>query len=467
MKKTLLWVVALGLALSTMAQGPRDDFRKEHNKAKPAAAGETKPEEHKVKIMPYGFVRNYFTYDSRKTYTVIGGEYNMQPLDESWNLTEAQAAASGLERYDMNAVPSTSFLAITTRFGLNLSGPMVLGARSSGKIEADFGGFSTTNSVLRIRHAWVQLDWGQGGKLLMGQHWHPLSGSIMPEVLGMAAGAPFRPHSRTPQINYEWYNGRVGFTAALLSQLQYMCNGPQLNWTKPNAYTYSSAASTSYAYNAVVPEVFLGLNYKSEHVYSQLGVDVLTLRPRTTGVDDATGYRVAVDDKLTTYTPTFYFQYTDNLFAMKFRTLYAQNTSHVNQLNGYAVTDVRADGTWDYAPMRASISYLNFAYGKKYRFNLFLGYMKNFGVDGELYNFGSAEDPQYRIYSKGNYTNIDNLYRVAPSISYNVKAFNFGVEYELTTCTYGDIAADGTIIDNSRRRSVTDHRLCVLIKYNF
>ena len=39
----------------------------------------------KVTLKAYGFVRNYLTFDSRKTYTVIGGEYNMIPYDERWN----------------------------------------------------------------------------------------------------------------------------------------------------------------------------------------------------------------------------------------------------------------------------------------------------------------------------------------------------------------------------------------------
>ena len=34
-----------------------------------------------IRVKPYGFVRNYLTIDSRKTYTVIGGEYNMIPFD--------------------------------------------------------------------------------------------------------------------------------------------------------------------------------------------------------------------------------------------------------------------------------------------------------------------------------------------------------------------------------------------------
>lgn len=434
----------------------------------------------KVKVTPYGFVRNYFNYDSRNTYVSNGGEYNMIPYDEKWNASEADCEAMGVERADMNAVPQAHFLALTTRIGLKLAGPEVLGAKSSGQIEGDFGGFSTTNSVFRIRQAYLKLNWDKNDgalrqELLAGQTWHPLSGDIMPEVLGMAAGAPFRAHSRTPQLRYTLYNGNgLGFTAAALYQLQYMYNGPSYSDGK-----WSSTNSTSFANQAVVPELFLGVQYKDDHIYTQVGSTCQTIRPRTFGYvtksvgegADAVKKTVAVpvDELLTTFTPTFYFQYTQNLFAAKFRTIYANNTSHVNQMNGYAVTNVLEDGSWEYAPLRATISYLNFAYGKKYRADLFFGYMKNLGAAEDLHNFGTEEAVKHYIYMKGgeNFTNLNSIFRIAPSISYNLPHFNFGLEYEWTACTYGQQAANGSILDNEKLHQVANHRVCALIKYNF
>ena len=65
------------------------------------------------------------------------------------------------------------------------------------------------------------------------------------------------------------------------------------------------------------------------------------------------------------------------------------------------------------------------------------------------------------------FINLNSLFRVAPSISYNVKAFNIGLEYELTAATYGDIANDGSIVNNGNLHQVVNHRICALIKYNF
>ena len=420
----------------------------------------------KVSVKVYGFVRNYLTFDSRKTYTVVGGEYNIIPYDEKWNEDKSE---------DINDVAHAQLQALTTRIGLNLEGPELLGMKSSGKIEADFGGFGTNNMVLRIRQAFVKLSAGDekgSRELLFGQTWHPLSGDIMPEVMGMAAGAPFRPHSRTPQVRGIRYWGSFGCTVALLYQLQYMNNGPVWDNTKN---VYVSSNSTDFALNALWPEAFLGLNFKNGAWYAQMGVNAQVLRPRTYA--NVGGITKKVDETVESFTPTLYAQYVNGMWSVKFRTLLAQNTSHLNQLCGYAVTGVNDDGSWNYAPIRNTISYLNMAFGKKFRANLFLGYMKNLGAAEDLYDFDT--DPtavQYNIYMKGgqnlsdpskDFTHLSSIYRIAPSFSYNVKAFNIGLEYEWTACSYGDIDTDGSIKDNVHLHIVANHRICALVKYNF
>ena len=400
----------------------------------------------KVSVKLYGFVRNYLTFDSRKTYTVIGGEYNMLPYDEHV-----------VDGVDLNAVPSLQMQALTSRLGVALTGPKLCGWESSGKLEGDFGGFGSTNTVLRLRLAYLKLNRG-GSEFLVGQDWHPLSGDIMPDVLGMAAGAPFRPHSRTPQVRATQYWGAFGCTAALLWQLQYMNNGPK------NASDSTSTASLDYANHALWPEAFLGLNVKAGGFYGQVGVDAQIIRPRTHAVVD--GVTRKVDETVASLTPTLYAQYLGGLWSVKFRTLLAQNTSHLNQLNGYGVTAVNEDGSWSYAPLRASISYLNVAVGKTWRANLFLGYMKNLGAASDLHDFGTAG---YLIYMKGgqDFTRLNSLYRIAPSVSYNVKAFNLGLEYEWTAATYGDLAANGSVLLNDNLHQVANHRVLALVKYNF
>lgn len=442
MKKLILLVAALYLSLPVA-------FAQDSNK---------------FSVTVYGFVRNYLNYDSRKTYTVVGGEYNMFPYDDARVDYNGQPTRRG---DDLNDVASLQFQALTSRLGVAVTGPKLLGWNTSGKIEADFGGFGTTNTVLRLRLAYVNLErWSAGGNrhgsLLIGQDWHPLSGDIMPEVLGMAAGAPFRPHSRTPQIRATQYWGPFGCSAALLWQLQYMNNGPE------DPARLTSVASIDFANQALWPEAFLGFNFKQGGWYAQLGVDAQILRPRTHSITYGYlgGVYEEVDETVSSLTPTLYAQYVGKGLSVKFRTMLAQNTSHLNQLVGYGITDRNPDGSYQYAPLNASISYLNVAYGSKVRANLFLGYMKNLGADEDLLDFGQGV---YHIYMKGgeNFTHLNSAYRVAPSISYNLPHFNFGIEYEWTACTFGDLSSNGSIKLNDNLHQVDNHRVCVMVKYNF
>ncbi len=407
----------------------------------------------KVSVKVYGFVRNYLTFDSRKTYTVVGGEYNMIPFDEKWNEDHSE---------DLNAVPSMQLQALTSRFGLNITGPTFGQVKSSGKLEGDFGGFGTNNTVLRLRLAYLKLRAEQSvwnAELLVGQDWHPLSGDIMPEVLGMAAGAPFRPHSRTPQVRASMYLGSFGYTAALLWQLQYMNNGPK------SASDPTSTNSIDFANNSLAPEIFFGLNFKQGPWYAQIGVDIQSLCPRTHAL--VGGVTKKVDETVSSFSPTLYAQYVGGDWSVKFRTLLAQNTSHLNQLVGYGVTAVNNDGSWNYAPLRASISYLNIAYGKRVRYDLFIGYMKNLGAGEDLWLDPATN--AYHIYMKGgkDFTHLNSIYRIAPSVSYNIKAFNIGLEYEWTACTYGDLDDNGSVKQNDNLHQVANHRICALVKYNF
>ena len=86
-----------------------------------------------VKAEIYGFVRNYFTYDSRSCVQSNEGLFNMLPNDVNYGANEE----------DLNAIPSVRFLSMTTRFGLNVTGPEIWGAKSTAKIESDFCGASS------------------------------------------------------------------------------------------------------------------------------------------------------------------------------------------------------------------------------------------------------------------------------------------------------------------------------------
>ena len=75
MKKSIFLSILLCCALGATAQEKGDAFKshlKQHFKF-------------------YGFIRNYFTYDSRESYSGTADMYNYQPKDEQWNQDELAA----------------------------------------------------------------------------------------------------------------------------------------------------------------------------------------------------------------------------------------------------------------------------------------------------------------------------------------------------------------------------------------
>ena len=137
MKKSLF---TLCLALSAMMMLPVTAQEVATKQAKKEAV-KSHLQQH---FKPYGFIRNYFAYDSRESMSGTGDLYNYQPYDESWNQTPEEAAASGIPREDLNAHSTFRFLSLTTRVGLNIVGYKWRGTEFGAKIEADFyAGLST------------------------------------------------------------------------------------------------------------------------------------------------------------------------------------------------------------------------------------------------------------------------------------------------------------------------------------
>ena len=115
MKRFLLIALCAMVAMGATAQ----EVNKEAQKAEKKEAIKSHLKQH---FRPYGFVRNFFCFDSRESISGTGDLYNYMPRDEKWNQTEAEAATSGVPREDLNAVSTFRFLSLTSRLGLNIVG---------------------------------------------------------------------------------------------------------------------------------------------------------------------------------------------------------------------------------------------------------------------------------------------------------------------------------------------------------
>ena len=403
------------------------------------ALGAFAQEKEKPSFKFYGFVRNYACYDTRESLTSNSEQFYYMPKD-------IKPDANG---NDLNAQDNIMLLSITTRLGLNVTGLNFLGSKTSAKIEADFAGFGTSNTVLRIRQAYAKMDW-EHSKVLVGQAWHPAMGDMMPDVFSLETGAPFTPFSRSPQVRYDYEAKNVKLTATALYQFQFTSYGPD-------------GASFNYARNAIVPEMYFQGIIKNGGFMMGLGVDVLTLKPRTqynvTEKETTKTYK-SNDQLMVSVTPTIFASYKKGNWGVKGRVTYAQNAAHMSMISGYAVTEKLENGDWKYSSINSIGGWVDATYKQPLKtgyltFCCFAGYTKNLGCMNEI---------KGDIYMRGE-KKMDYMWRVAPSILYTHNAMQIGIEYNPTTVGYGKNV--DSKYNMSDIHAVTNHRICAMLKYNF
>lgn len=199
----------------------------------------------------YGQIRTDLFYNSRANKETVDGLFYMYPLDK---LPDADGK-------DLNATANGSFYVLYTRLGVDVAGPKLGNAKTSAKVEVDFRGSGTTFSTVRVRHAYLNLDWGKSA-LLMGQTWHPLFGDVSPQILNLSVGAPFQPFSRAPQIRYQYTNKNLQLTGAAIWQSQYLSVGPD------------NVKSQNYIKNSCIPEIYAGADYKGKNWLVGAGIEL-------------------------------------------------------------------------------------------------------------------------------------------------------------------------------------------------
>ncbi len=381
-----------------------------------------------VKAEIYGFIRNYFTYDSRSCVQSNEGLFNMLPNDHK---------LGGVNGQDLNAIPSVRFLSMTTRFGLNVTGPEIWNAKSTAKIESDFCGASSGTAFnLRIRQAYAKLAW-ENSDLLVGQAWHPMAGDLMPEVFSLATGAPFNPFNRSPQVRYNYAPIKgLSFTAAAIHQFQYGSVG------------LDGKTSNTYQRNALVPELFVGMTAKGKHLTGGFGVDASTIAPRVV-VNN-----MRVDERLTSYSAMVFGSLKVDDLSVRAKATYGENTSHMQQPTGFGIVSVADNGVQIYEPMQLGSAWVTMMYGKKLRYGFFAGWLKNYGL---------VKNQSKDIVVRNN-KGMDQAYRFSPIVTYKVENMTIGLEYEHTATAYGDYQPSGVVTNT---HWVANHRVCAMLKYDF
>ncbi len=461
-KHLLIPVVAVLLCVNGYAA--------ETSKTEKAKKGEVVKQEFKNHFKFYGFIRNFFAFDTRESVAGTGDLFYWTPKDV--NIKDKDGV-------DLNQQNSFRFLALTSRVGVDVYGYQVGKTKFGAKVEADFySGLSgvTGTAALRLRQAYATVAWedlplsGDNKakvQLKVGQAWHPMAAD-QPAVFALETGAPFGPFSRTPQVTMDAALGKhFTITAAAIWQMQYTSSGP-------------SGASANYIKYSCTPEIYAGVSVKAGGFLARLGVDILSIKPQNSAVFK--GKTVKVADRLTTFSPFMYLQYKYKSFKVNAKTVYGQAGEHYGLMSGYGLTqDVSLiDGKYraQYAPLTNTSSWVSLSIGTKVQGQLFVGYMKNLGnLHGDFKPIDGVKgytDASNVYFHKNGSSNINQMYRITPSILYNIGKFSLGLEYAITSTQYGDYAEKagvkalnlyGLAVDN--KHWVTNHRVQMLFKFTF
>ena len=380
----------------------------------------------------YGFVRGDLFYNSRANVEAVDGNFYLFPLNKNLDPNGK----------DLNAAPNSSFYTFTTRFGIDMTGPKIGTASTSAKVETDLGGFSLAHYTLRIRHAYVNLAWEKGSSLLLGQTWHPLFGDVLPNVLNLNTGSPFQPFNRSAQLRYQYRNNNIILTGSAIYQLIYLSTGP-------------NGKSEEYQKNAVVPELFAGINYQKDGFLGGVGVEMLSLKPRLNSMANGNIYKA--DERITSVSFMGQARYSADNWYVAGKTLYASNLAHTALLGGYGVTSEDPNtGKQEYTASRHSTSWLNVVYGKKWKGGMFLGYTKNLGTGKSLVSTD-------KFYGSG--VDIDQLLSTSLLCSYDLPHWKVGIEYTLSNAWYGQTDLSNGKVKEAK--AVTNHRILALFTYFF
>lgn len=366
-----------------------------------------------------GFVKSDFMVDSRQTFAPREGHFLLWPMPY-------RADENGV---DINDGFNTNFLPVQSQLSGRITGPDALGAKTSGVLEGDF--FGTTNAdinLLRMRHAYMKLNWSKS-ELLLGQYWHPLFNiSCFPATVSFNTGAPINPFSRDPQIRFSYTAGKLKLMAAAVEQRDYPSYGP-------------SGPSSSYLRNSALPELYAGLSYKATGTESNnsltagLLFGTKTIVPR---LESKVGDKVFnVDESVQSIAASAFVNLKTKPVTVKITGIYGENLADVLSITGYAVTGVTdtVTGRQSYAPTASVIIWTDIhTNGTRWQAGLFAGFNKNTGTTEMM------KDPMAPIYGLSG--DVVLVYRISPRIVYNTGKMRFAAEVEYTGAEFASPKSD-------------------------
>lgn len=380
--------------------------------------------EKKITVKPYGFVGFDAFVDSRQSATARGSGY-FHPL----NFAADELGA------DKNDRSSYDFVANISRFGFAVQGPDAFGASTSAKIEGDFAGTSGNGKdfVLRLRHAYLNLDWGTSA-LLVGQTWHPMFiPENYPATLNFVAGLPFHPLSRAPQFRYTYMPAnKLSLSLIILSQGD-----------------FTNLGFVDQVERSDFPEAVVQVKYGSaKDLFMAATFGVKQEEPSHLG------------DKLTSMHGNLSLRYTAPAVTIKAEGVYGGNMTNLVMIGGLARK--AENGTalnGEYEAIRTAAFWTDIhTNGETFKFGVFAGTTNNMGTANESIIVDTEKG-----YVRGG--NIEKIYSISPRVVFTSGPVDIGVEINRTIAFYGaNMDKKSKPIDS---KEFANNRLLLSFRYHF
>jgi len=395
-------------------------------------------EENKFGIKFSGFVKNDMFFDTRQNFTAREGHFLLWPAAE----------LKDTDGDDINAGLNFNFLSIQSRLTGTITGPDAFGAKTSGMLETDFfGQDNLTNNVVRLRHAFVKLNWTKV-ELLFGQYWHPMFiTDCFPGTVSFNTGTPIQPFSRNPQVRFTMKPVEA-FKLIIVAQ------GQRDYATRLGAL---GGPSSDYLRNSGVPDMHLQVNVgkivEGKGVIAGADLGYKTIVPALS-IDG----HVTKDQKVSSMSILGFLRVDLPAISLKFEGIYGENLNDVLSIGGIATSKVTNGYEKEYTPFRNLQMWTDIqTTGKQFQFGLFAGYVKNLGTKEKEVVAGAYH---------GWATNMESLLRVSPRIVFNSGKVRFAFELEITQAAFGvnDPTDYAKVIDAT---AVTNVRSLLAVYYFF
>ena len=242
--------------------------------------------------------------------------------------------------------------------------------------------------------------------------------------------------------------------------------------------TYGTTKSADFNKYGLIPEVYLGVSFKSGGFLGKAGANLFSSLPRweapaITVVDEATreltfdyDHTSVLKERLYAISPFVYLQFTKGSFQIKAKSILAQSGEHMNLLSGYAGTYNWNRHSLEYTPMQDWASFVSVQAGRKFQFLCMLGYMQQLGTTKSVFAYLANNRLNTLWLNTSADSKIQRAFRATPTLAYNLGKLTFSLEYNCTGAWFGEGDRNrGGLYETGHW--VLNHRVEQMVKFSF